>query len=42
VRRTVNEVRSRSSVLARLEKEGTIKIVPSMYYLVGGRVEFLE
>jgi carbonic anhydrase len=42
VRRTVDEVRARSSVLARLEKEGTIKIVPSMYHLVGGRVEFLE
>jgi carbonic anhydrase len=42
VHRTVDEVRARSSVLAGLEKEGTIKIVPSMYHLVGGRVEFLE
>jgi carbonic anhydrase len=41
VRRTVDEVRTRSSVLADLEKQGKIKIVPSMYHLVGGRVEFL-
>ena len=41
VRRTVHELRARSSVLAGLEKEGKIKIVPSMYHLVGGRVEFL-
>jgi carbonic anhydrase len=42
VRRTVEEVRARSSVLAGLEKDGRIKIVPSMYHLVGGRVEFLN
>jgi carbonic anhydrase len=42
VRRTVDEIRARSSVLAGLEKDGKIKIVPSMYHLVGGRVEFLE
>jgi carbonic anhydrase len=41
VRRTVDEIRARSSVLAGLEKDGKIKIVPSMYHLVGGRVEFL-
>jgi carbonic anhydrase len=41
VRHTVDEIRTRSSVLADLEKQGKIKIVPSMYYLVGGRVEFL-
>jgi carbonic anhydrase len=41
VRRTVDEVRARSNVLAGLEKEGKIKIVPSMYHLVGGRVHFL-
>jgi carbonic anhydrase len=40
-RRTVEEIRTRSTVLAGLEKEGKIKIVPSMYQLVGGRVEFL-
>jgi carbonic anhydrase len=41
VRRTVEEIRTRSSVLAALEKDGKIKLVPSMYHLVGGRVEFL-
>ncbi len=40
-RRTANEIRARSSVLAGLEKQGTIKIVASMYHLVGGRVELL-
>jgi carbonic anhydrase len=42
VRHTVDEIRTRSGVLADLEKQGKIKIVPSMYYLVGGRVEFLQ
>jgi carbonic anhydrase len=42
VRRAVDEIRARSSVLAALEKDGKIKIVPSMYHLVGGRVEFLK
>jgi carbonic anhydrase len=42
VRRAVAEIRGRSTVLAGLEKEGKIKIVPSMYHLVGGRVEFLQ
>ncbi|HWU54234.1 MAG TPA: carbonic anhydrase family protein, partial [Rhizomicrobium sp.] len=37
-RRTVTEIRARSSLLARLETDGKIKIVPSMYHLVGGRV----
>jgi carbonic anhydrase len=41
VRRTVEDLRARSSVLSGLEKDGKIKIVPSMYHLVGGRVEFL-
>src|SRR5262249_30938455 len=41
VRRAVEEIRTRSSVLAGLEKDGKIKIVGSMYHLVGGRVEFL-
>jgi carbonic anhydrase len=41
VRRTVDEIRARSSVLAALEKGGKIKMVGSMYHLVGGRVEFL-
>lgn len=39
-RRTVEEIRARSKVLAQLEKDGKIKIVASMYHLVGGRVEF--
>ena len=42
VRRTVDELRQRSSVLAGLEKQGKIKLVGSMYHLVGGRVEFFE
>jgi len=42
VRRTVDEIRARSSVLSGLEKDGKIKIVASMYHLVGGRVELLE
>ncbi len=41
VRRTVDEIRRRSNVLAGLEKDGKIKIAGSMYHLVGGRVEFL-
>ncbi len=40
VRRTVDEIRRRSDVLAGLEKDGKIKIVGSMYHLVGGKVEF--
>jgi carbonic anhydrase len=41
VRQTVGAIRQRSDVLAGLEKEGKIKIVGSMYHLVGGRVEFI-
>ena len=41
VRRTVDDIRARSTVLTALEKDGKIKIVASMYHLVGGRVEFL-
>ena len=40
VRLTVSAIRQRSDVLAGLDKEGKIKIVGSMYHLVGGRVEF--
>jgi carbonic anhydrase len=40
VRRTVEDIRARSSVLAGLEKEKKIGIVGSMYHLQGGRVEF--
>lgn len=42
VRRAVDEIRQRSSVLAGLEKQTKIKFVGSMYHLVGGRVEFFE
>jgi carbonic anhydrase len=42
VRRTVVNIRERSKVLAGLEREGKIKIVPSMYDLAEGRVEFLS
>ena len=35
-------IRARSTVLTALEKDGKIKIVASMYHLVGGRVEFLK
>jgi carbonic anhydrase len=41
VLRTVENIRQQSSVLSGLEKDGKIKIVGSMYHLVGGRVEFL-
>jgi carbonic anhydrase len=40
VRRTVANVRTRSSILAGLEKDGKIAITGSMYHLQGGRVEF--
>lgn len=42
VQRTVEGIRRDSSALAGLEKDGRIKIVGSMYHLVGGRVEFYE
>jgi len=41
VLQTVANVRRQSNVLAGLERDGKIKIVGSMYHLVGGRVEFL-
>ena len=41
VQRTVTAIQSQSSVLARLAQDGKIKIVGSMYHLVGGHVEFL-
>jgi carbonic anhydrase len=41
VRMTMDEIRKRSEVLAGLEKDGKIKIVGAMYYLAGGKVEFL-
>lgn len=42
VYRTIEDIRQRSEVLSTLEKEGKIKIVGSVYHLVGGRVEFLD
>jgi carbonic anhydrase len=41
VRRTLEQIRRESSVLADLEKAGKLKIVGSMYHLQGGRVEVL-
>jgi carbonic anhydrase len=41
VLRTVEQIRSQSSVLADLEHSGKIKIVGSMYHLRGGRLEVL-
>lgn len=41
IRRTIDAIRSGSSVLAPMEKDGTIKIVGAMYHLNGGVVEFL-
>lgn len=40
VQLTVGAIRERSEVLAGLEKDRKIKIVGSMYQLVGGRVDF--
>ena len=42
IERTVEDVRSRSAVLAKLEEEGKIKIVGARYALEDGSVEFLE
>jgi len=42
VRRTLEQIRSQSSVLADLEHAGKIAIVGSMYHLQGGRVELLS
>jgi carbonic anhydrase len=41
VRLTVAAIRERSDTLAGMERDGKIKIVGSMYDLVGGRVDFL-
>jgi carbonic anhydrase len=40
VLRTIDDIRHQSSVLSGLERDGKIKVVGSMYHLVGGRVEF--
>ncbi|MCW2473074.1 MULTISPECIES: carbonic anhydrase [unclassified Symbiopectobacterium] len=39
---TVEHIREHSPILKKLEQEGKIKIVGSMYHLVGGEVEFLS
>jgi len=41
VKNTIDGIRQRSDVLSKMEKDGKIKIVGSIYHLVGGRVEFL-
>lgn len=41
VRRAADDIRERSPILSDLERNGRIKIVPSMYDLADGRVEFL-
>ncbi|CFR06549.1 putative carbonic anhydrase [Yersinia frederiksenii] len=40
VRHTIDEIRKNSEIINKLEKEGKIKIVGSMYNLNGGEVEF--
>jgi len=42
IKRTVEDVRSRSAVLAKLEEEGKIKIVGARYALADGSVTFLD
>lgn len=42
VRHTVQVIREQSRVLAKLENEGRIRIVGSMYHLAGGRLEFID
>jgi carbonic anhydrase len=42
VRQAIDDIRRHSPVLAGLEKDGKIKIVGSMYQLVGGKVDFLS
>ncbi|WP_145574526.1 carbonic anhydrase [Yersinia alsatica] len=41
VKHTIDEIRKNSEIINKLEKEGKIKIVGSMYNLNGGVVEFL-
>lgn len=42
VEMTLEDIRMHSSVLKQLEDEGLIKIVGSMYNLVGGKVDFFD
>ncbi|MFD1063728.1 carbonic anhydrase family protein [Winogradskyella litorisediminis] len=39
---TVEDIRKRSPKMAALEKEGTIKIVPAVYDMETGKVEFIK
>ncbi|MGE0969838.1 carbonic anhydrase [Klebsiella sp. WOUb02] len=39
---TIENIRKNSSVLRKLEEQGKIKMVGSMYHLAGGKVEFFE
>lgn len=41
VLQTLGNIRARSNLLSGLEKDGKVRMVGSMYHLVGGRVEFL-
>ncbi|EPB0881316.1 carbonic anhydrase [Yersinia enterocolitica] len=40
VKHTIDEIRKNSEIINKLEKEGKIKIVGSMYNLNGGKVDF--
>ena len=42
VRHSIKEIREESEVLAKMEKEGKIKIVGAMYHLSDGRLELLS
>ncbi|CQJ05558.1 MULTISPECIES: carbonic anhydrase [Yersinia] len=42
VKNTMNDIRKNSEIIKKLEKEGKVKIVGSMYHLNGGKVEFFE
>lgn len=42
VRRAMDEIRRRSPVLSKMEQEGQIKIVGSLYHLNDGRLELLS
>jgi carbonic anhydrase len=42
VRHTIDVIRGNSSILADLEKKGTIRIVGAMYDLNNGKVNFMS
>ncbi|NOJ99836.1 carbonic anhydrase, partial [Corallococcus coralloides] len=39
---TIENIRKNSPVLRKLEEQGKIKMVGSMYHLAGGKVDFFE